>query len=403
MTAVDTRIAARAADAMPTIQLLFFNDPDTYPPIVNSTRLLAEAGWRVQLICRRDLAASGGVKYPENAELRRIDIPRILGPAGFAYFIGKALAISQPRPSIVVGHDMHGLIAARVLAARHGCPYVYHCHDFADDGFKLPLTASLVRRAERCIARGAAEVIVPDRDRAQVVAHQLNLAKEPLIIANAPMSSARPSNVVLRSRLREAGYHFSKIVLRQGRIARGHAIESTLRSLGRWKNPDWGFVIMGPGEASYIEGLKHLARQLGVSKQFAVLPAVPYDDLARYTFDADLGHGLYEPTHVNNIYITTASNKLMEYMQAGLPLLVSDRPSLASFIAQRKCGVCADESDPEAIAAAVNGVLDNPADAAVMGGHSTAAFSGELCYERQFAPALVALDRLTGRRIAATS
>jgi glycosyltransferase involved in cell wall biosynthesis len=114
----------------------------------------------------------------------------------------------------------------------------------------------------------------------------------------------------------------------------------------------------------------------------------------RLTPGADAGHALYEPVHINNVYITTASNKLLEYLAAGLPVLVSDRPGLRAFVEKYECGLTADESSPESIAAAVNALLGDPDLARRLGAAGARAFAEELNYEHQFAPVLEAVRGL---------
>ena len=152
---------------------------------------------------------------------------------------------------------------------------------------------------------------------------------------------------------------------------------------------------MGLSDESYVNRLKLLARAQGVEDRFVVLPPVGYDQVSAFTISATIGHALYEPIHINNVHITTASNKIMEYMEAGLPLLVSDTQSLKRHVEQYKCGVVADESSPESIANAINILLGDPRCAVSMGAAARKAFEEVFCYERQFAPVLEAFERLT--------
>ena len=100
---------------------------------------------------------------------------------------------------------------------------------------------------------------------------------------------------------------------------------------------------------------------------------------------------------MNNRYISTASNKIMEYMAAGVPVVVSDTPEMRRFIAEYRCGVTADEADPTAIARAVNRVLGCPAETREMGCAGREAFGQVFCYERQYAPVLARLEALADR------
>jgi glycosyltransferase involved in cell wall biosynthesis len=290
------------------------------------------------------------------------------------------------------------LLPARLLASRHRRPLVYHCHDFADRNCTLSLGSRLVRAFQHYFARTADLVIVPDAERGALIARELHLKRAPLLVANAPLSRPAAKGEALRQALCQRGASFERVVFRQGRIGTGHGIEVTLRSMPLWASENWGFAVMGIAEPAYLGQLSALAQALGVEKRFVVLPPVGYDQVAQFTPGADLGHALYEPVHFNHTYFTTASNKVMEYMAAGLPLLISDTPVSRALLEKYACGLTADHSRPESVAAAVNCLLGDPARARQMGAAAARAFEQVFCYERQFAPALDAVRALTGEK-----
>ena len=307
----------------------------------------------------------------------------------------RVLQSADRSASLYVGHDMHGLLPARLLASWYRRPLVYHCHDFAESERSLPLGSRVVRTFERHFAHTADLVIVPDAERGREISKQLRLRKPPLVVANAPLSRSHSSGEALSQALAVQGRRFGRVVWRQGRIGPGHAIEATVRSIRFWASREWGFVVMGLCDEGYRNFLGRLAAELGVTGQFAIMPPVPYDRVAEFTTGAHVGHALYEPIHINHRYYTTASNKIMEYMAAGLPLLVSDRAGLRSFIQEYQCGLTADEGSPQSIADAVNALLGDEELAGRMGAAGAKAFEDELNYERQFAPVLQAFRSLT--------
>ena len=63
--------------------------------------------------------------------------------------------------------------------------------------------------------------------------------------------------------------------------------------------------------------------------------------------------------NINHHYATTAANKIMEYLAAGLPMLVSDRPGMAPPGGYLSVRGGADEI-LNSIAAAVNALLGEP-------------------------------------------
>jgi len=377
------------------INAIFYGNPDQYPPIVNGARLLAREGFELQIFCRGD-EAHWNVRYPASVKIHRVKSRAKSSWAEYGMFVAKVMR-QAGNASIFIGHDMHGFLPAYWLSRRFDRPIIYHCHDFAEQGRHLALGSELVRRFERRYSRKADYVIVPDAGRGNVVAEQLRLSQKPIIVANAPISRPLADGQALRAALAAKGKAFSRILFRQGRIGPGHAIESTLRSIKHWAKPDWAFVVMGTGDDSYLRKLNEQAQDVGVEDQFLILPPVGYDEVHEFTPGANLGHALYDPIHINNIHITTASNKIMEYMEAGVPLLVSDTSSLKSLVNRYQCGLVADETSDESIAAAVNTLLGEPEKARTMGFAARKAFEQEFCYEHQFGPVIANLKELMSR------
>ena len=69
--------------------------------------------------------------------------------------------------------------------------------------------------------------------------------------------------------------------------------------------------------------------------------------------------------------------KVTEYMALGLPVILSDTPYMKKVVAQYRCGICVDPTDPHAIAAAIRYILDHPEEAAQMGRNGRAAVEAE--------------------------
>ncbi|MEW9500802.1 glycosyltransferase [Jeotgalibacillus marinus] len=87
---------------------------------------------------------------------------------------------------------------------------------------------------------------------------------------------------------------------------------------------------------------------------------------------------LPEPNHIN-----AQPNKMFEYMSAGIPVICSDFPLWRSIIDKHRCGVCVDPEKPEAIAEAINYLLDNPGEAERMGQNGRGAVEAEYNWEQE--------------------
>ncbi len=383
------------------VQSVFYNNPDYYPPMINAAFVLAQHGIRQQLLCREYQPAvmpQGDIDYPAATQVLRL--PQAGGGTLAAYlnFIWNVLRQSDPAAEIIIGYDMHGFLPARLLAWLRRRPLVYHCHDYLNNASAATLSQRIIKTFERRFARTADLVIAPDEYLASYMAQELRLSRFPLVAANAPLTTVERSGSKLTAALDALGKHFTRILFRQGRVGPNHGIEVTLRSLPLWARQDWGFVVMGPGSADFVDTLWSLAEQLGVADRFAILPPVDYPAVASFTIAADLGHALYEPAIFEHQFSTTGSNKIMEYMAAGLPLLLSDTPGNRKLLDECRNGLIADVAAPESIAEAVNTILGDDQLARQMGANSRNAFETTYNYAQQYAPVIAQLRQLTTAR-----
>ncbi|MCZ8539057.1 glycosyltransferase family 4 protein [Psychrobacillus psychrodurans] len=87
---------------------------------------------------------------------------------------------------------------------------------------------------------------------------------------------------------------------------------------------------------------------------------------------------LPEPNNVN-----AQPNKMFEYMSAGIPVICSDFPLWRSIIEKYKCGICVNPESPEAIADAINYLLNNHDVAQKMGMNGRLAIESEFNWEEE--------------------
>lgn len=66
-------------------------------------------------------------------------------------------------------------------------------------------------------------------------------------------------------------------------------------------------------------------------------------------------------------YIDAQPNKMFEYMSAGIPVIASHFPLWREFIEGNDCGLCVDPMKPQAIAEAIDFLVNNPGRAQQMG------------------------------------
>jgi glycosyltransferase involved in cell wall biosynthesis len=71
--------------------------------------------------------------------------------------------------------------------------------------------------------------------------------------------------------------------------------------------------------------------------------------------------------HPTPNYLDSLPVKMFEYMSAGIPVIASDFDLWKTIVDKNKCGLCVDPMNPQAIARAIDYLVDNPLEAERMG------------------------------------
>ena len=116
------------------------------------------------------------------------------------------------------------------------------------------------------------------------------------------------------------------VLLYQGGIyARGRAFRQTIEALRLLDGVH--FAILGFGRDADLALVREWSEEAGVADRVRLYPPRPFDELVRTAAAATVGIVPLLPLDINNVYGDT--NKLYEYLMAGLPVVASDLPSCA--------------------------------------------------------------------------
>lgn len=317
--------------------------------------------------------------------LKSLNWPRYLPFQIIKYFEAVVRMSAHSRklkPAVVHANDLSGMIVGFLITKLNNAKLVYDSHELLSETrgtLAYPkVVAKLLLCIERLLAVRADAVITVSAGIADKMAVKLGIST-PAVIRNLP----NKKNVKLNCNghpLRHAlklGREKS-VILYQGGIGPGRGAQVLLESMLEVKHPDTVLVFLGNG--SMVKGLKKRARDLNLEKIVYFHPAVESSVLPHWTADATIGVHPMEGICLN--HLLALPNKIFEYIQAGLPVIVSNLPEMSKIV--HEYGVGEDFADRNAseLAAKINGML---ADTVMMERYKQAAIiaSQKLNWERE--------------------
>ena len=347
-------------------------------------RAMARAGYDVHLVI-----AAPPAEEIDGVRLHSIAANPVRPPARrqLSRFLRAARIAFQLRPSTYHLHDVH-LIPLGLVLKRLGSHVVYDVHeDYPGHArsklFDHPLRGKIKalfwrllewlarRRFDGfvCASSAIAESFPASRT---VVLHNFPRLQEFALAAVLPSSRPyreRHNSLIYTGNIREIRCFWE--------IARALELlpadlDCRLRMIGDFRPPE----------------LSKTARTLDAWRRMEFVSWQPHPEVARELFTARAGIALLRrlPNHHDPI----RSNKLFEYMAAGIPVIASDLPEWRELICGLRCGLVVDPDDPEALAAAIEELITNPERAEEMGRRGRAAV--ERCFNWDLeAPRLLAL------------
>jgi len=357
-----------------------------YPPIIHAAGLMAEAGWQVCVLSAP--VAGSDLKFPchPGVELRRTAhrSSHVMTRAVYATYAAAAarLAIGR-RPDIVYASDPLGTAPGLLAARLSGAQLVYHEHDTPTPGTLHPWLA----RQRHAAARRAAAVILPNEARSRIARDELGFSDDRLhVVWNLPRRCELPMRKQIPDEPLLLYYHgnISPTLLPNS------VVEAVRQFGGRVRLLIAGYEA--PGAAGYIG---RLLQQVSPEPNSPVqyLGPIPRGDLLSVAARAHVGIALVpgDTDNLNLRYLTGASNKVFDYMAAGLALLVSDLPDWRAMFVAPGYAVACNSTDLASITAALGWFIDHPSARVDMAARARAKIATDWNYDIAFRRVIASL------------
>lgn len=361
---------------MPRIAMLVWNEFRNDARVLKEAQTLQANGYHVTVFalhtpgitCRKEVLADGirVVRVARSLRWR----PAIAGSGGLAaplpakpsltmrrifsrlwVHAGLMVRVALHRAAVVHAHDVNTLPIAWLAARSSGARLVYDAHEISTSREGYARFRKWVACIETTLMPRADGTITTTDTRARFFARAYGIAR-PLVLQNRPRLSASPSTQRIRN---ELGLQQPwPIVLYQGGLQQGRGLERLLRVAATL--PGAYFVLIGGGRLT--QPLMRLSEELGLAQRVHFIPTVSLADLPSYTASADIGVQPIENTCLN--HFSTDSNKLFEYVIAGLPVVATDFPEIRKVVSTCAIGLLVPAGSDHALRLQLKRLIDDP-------------------------------------------
>ena len=169
---------------------------------------------------------------------------------------------------------------------------------------------------------------------------------------------------------------YRKTIIYQGALNMSRGIELAIQSMQYVNNAK--LQIIGNGDIQ--DRLVQLVADLRLESKVEFTGRVPMEELWAYTSKADIGISLEEKIGLN--YEFALPNKLFDYIQARLPVVVSDLPELSAMVKKYAIGQILSERTPEKLGEVFTKMLEEELPAKKYFTNLEIA-AREFCWERE--------------------
>ena len=386
--------------------VIHHGDPIAYPPLMHALKQLSDSGYQITLLgCQPD--PERPLVFPENLQIKQH--LTAAAPTGRSWrarlgrclhwlwlILSAAWLAIKLRPHWIYVSNPASLVIA--LPARFLSPFLrqartlYQEHDSIEPKV---YAESQVRRWQRWlrlrILQRAEIVVFPNAGRLAAARAQAGAgAGTDLVIWNvAPRAEALNAPVKEPKHVDDLRLHF------HGSMSKFAVPLALVDALAQLPNVSFQFASYEIGGARHTEQLLARAQILGISARVIDLGTLSTRPaLLAATQNADVGLAFYSesPKNINHFNMAGATNKVFDYLGAGLALLCSNGAQWKhDFIPT--FGVAADPQNAGEIADALRLLLNRTPDPLALGRLGQEKIISLWHFEAEFQPVLKALAR----------
>lgn len=296
---------------------------------------LSKSGAEITLIGRKIKKSNYTISRPYNTKLFSLTFHK--GPLFYAnYNLRLFFYLLFNSFDILVANDLDTLLASYLASRIKRKKLVYDSHEYFTEVPEL-----VNRNFPKKVWLTIEKFILPKLKAAYTVSDSIAETYKKLyglemeVIRNVPQKSDVDS---------VENYNNPKIILYQGSLNVGRGLEHIISAMEYLSNAK--LIIIGDGDIT--NELKSLIQTKGLSHKIEMKGRLSIEELKYETPKADLGIALEENIGLNYYY--ALPNKLFDYIQASVPVLVSPFPEMQKIVKKYDIGAVYEHKNPKLLA-----------------------------------------------------
>lgn len=262
------------------------------------------------------------------------------------YLTNKSItdAIVKYNPDIIHANDLNALIPAYKAAKKLKCRIIYDSHEICTEnftgnkGFAQRTYLKFLNSIEKRICKKIDLMISVSNAAAEYFEKEFKINK-PMVVTNCCFKDEQVQAVDKNN-----GFE----ILNHGQFYDGRGYDIMMESVPDLKEyPEIKLAIRGMGKLE--QPLRSRAQELKADN-FIFYPPVLIEELIEKASHSMVGVAITEPVCLN--FRLSVSNKIFEYLAAGLPVIMSDIPEHRYLNEKYKVGIILKENTPQEFAKA---------------------------------------------------
>lgn len=282
------------------------------------------------------------------------------------------------RRGIYFANDLDTLLPNFLLSKLKGSPLIYDSHEYFTEVPELigrKRIRAIWLRIESYILPKLKTMLTVNETLAKIYSEKYHIPVH--AIRNVPKLHKNETHTKEIQMRKKYGISSSDhLILYQGAVNKDRGLEELIEAF-RYLPEVYHLVIIGTGDVyqtlvEKTEGLK--------LKQVHFLGQIPFNELAAYTLQADLGVSLEKSTNLNYSY--ALPNKVFDYLASGVPILASPLTELCAILDKYDVGKLLASHKPKDIAKSIETIFANQNQLAIWK-ENTQKASEEYCWEKE--------------------